>query len=119
MIFFVGDRPSSRNTHSTIAFIGTPSYKTLSQWVDYLGIARFGMVNSYDHAHRVEICRLANTYEAAQFIALGNNASKVLKELGIKHFKLPHPSPKNRQMNDKQTIVLKLNACKEWLGIRN
>ena len=45
-------------------------------------------------------------------IALGNNASKAIQG---EHFKLPHPSRLNRQLNDKEFIANRLKLCKDWL----
>lgn len=47
-------------------------------------------------------------------IALGNNASKWIGE--HKHFKLPHPSGRNRQINDKEFIANKLAKCREYIA---
>ena len=33
-------------------------------------------------------------------IAWGSTVSKFLDKIGVNHFTLPHPSPRNRQMND-------------------
>jgi hypothetical protein len=48
-------------------------------------------------------------------IALGGEASKRLNELGVKHFKLPHPSGLNRKLNDKQEISRLLYRCKKFI----
>jgi len=32
------------------------------------------------------------------------------------YFSLPHPSGRNRLLNDKKYIKLKLKECKEWLN---
>lgn len=46
-------------------------------------------------------------------IALGAITSKALKN--IPHFKLPHPSGRNRQINNKEFIDKKLKECKTWI----
>jgi hypothetical protein len=38
--------------------------------------------------------------QALKYVALGNNASDRLTELGIQHLKLPHPSGSNRYWNN-------------------
>jgi len=50
------------------------------------------------------------------YVALGNNASRAL--YGIPHFKLPHPSPKNRKLNDKEFIASELQKCYSYLKER-
>jgi hypothetical protein len=49
-----------------------------------------------------------------KLVALGNNASNRISRY-IEHFKLPHPSGKNRQINNKTFIRNKLMRCREWL----
>jgi len=49
------------------------------------------------------------------FVAFGTNASKFLKKNNIPHFKLPHPSGLNRQINDKAYIISKLDECKKYI----
>jgi len=34
-------------------------------------------------------------------VALGALSSQILKTMGVAHFKMPHPSPRNRLLNDK------------------
>ena len=48
-------------------------------------------------------------------IALGNTASKALNKLKIKHFKLPHPSPRNRLLNNKKFITKQLKECRKYI----
>lgn len=50
-----------------------------------------------------------------RFISLGNYAEKYLNYGKIKNFKLPHPSGRNRKLNDPEFIASKLKECKEYL----
>lgn len=117
-IIFVGDRPSRLNHDPDVAFVGTPSHINLCKWVAKMQIAEFIMVNSYTHADHVRICQYYNIYHYAAFVALGNSASKVLEKLDIEHFKLPHPSPRNRLLNSSSFIDSELRKCYLWLKER-
>ena len=48
-------------------------------------------------------------------VALGATAEDALDRLGIKHFKLPHPSPRNRVLNDPDLVERLLAECKAYL----
>lgn len=113
-VVFVGDKPSSLNLSQDVAFIGTPSFRNLCAWIQRMKVTNYAMVNSYNHPDEVEICRFLN-YGDSLFVALGNNASKVLSRMEIPHFKLPHPSPKNRMLNNKKLIDIQLLRCQNYI----
>ncbi len=113
MILFVGDRPSQKMTPGAKPFQGAACEKRLMEWTAYLG-CRYThvIVNSHENDHLD--WQVQNTFKFnGKIIALGNNASKALGD--IPHFKLPHPSGRNRQINNKAFIESRLKACKEWL----
>jgi len=113
MIVFVGDKPSKKNKRPDVAFVGTPSYANLMNWIGRMQIhwQGFRIIN------RHQVSSYYNTGD--QYIALGNEAEKTLKSYKIPHFKLPHPSPKNRLLNSKYFVSTRLNKCKEWLSVSN
>jgi len=115
MILFVGDKPSSKMKPGAKPFEGAACEKRLKEWIKALDVEEYKLSNSNDYvSFWIEAVNCtANGYK---FIALGNNASKALK--GISHFKLPHPSGRNRQINDKEFIAKKLAECKAWLNAR-
>lgn len=114
-VMFVGDRPSRLNTHSNIAFVGTPSFKNLCKWIEEMQIADFVTVNSQE----LDVPFIVRTHVLGyHIVALGNNASEVLTAMGLDHFKLPHPSPKNRKLNDKEFIASELQKCYSYLKER-
>jgi hypothetical protein len=49
-------------------------------------------------------------------IALGGFVSTVLNRLKVEHFVLPHPSPLNRKLNDKNYEKLCLDQCAQFLS---
>jgi hypothetical protein len=48
-------------------------------------------------------------------IALGNKVSQVLAGENIDHYKMPHPSPLNRNLNSKEYEMRVLNDLKEYI----
>jgi hypothetical protein len=116
MIIFVGDKPSPRMKPGAKPFEGAACEKRLMAWIEQLVKRRpvwrdCELHNRIDE--RFEFHKARALYFGYHLIALGNNASKALK--GIPHFKLPHPSGRNRQINDKEFIKKKLLECKKWL----
>ncbi len=114
-ILFVGDRPSSRNVDPEVAFLGTLSGKRLKEWCmlyfpDYHTVS----VNQVSFNAVKLVARFL--YYKQPIIALGNEASRWLTKKNIEHFKLPHPSPRNRNLNDPQFIEERMNECMTWLG---
>lgn len=116
MILFVGDQPSTKMKSGARPFEGAACQFRLIEWIDFILDYKavhtgYRLINQCDYPwDNLYVAHLSyNTI----FIALGNNASKALGD--IPHFKLPHPSGRNRQINDKKFIDERLNACKEWL----
>ena len=111
-IVFVGDKPSRKNISQDIPFVGTKSYKTLLDWIYSMNIDITDVVttNIHDFKKRTEKIQ----FSPKKIVALGENASKFLK--GIEHFKLPHPSPLNRKLNDKKTLNSILKECEKYLN---
>lgn len=122
MILFVGDRPSPRMKPGAKPFEGAACEKRLMEWLEVLSngftnsaFDDFRIVNRFDRPKRI----FAKWWTGeAIVVALGNNASRTLNKYCIVHFKLPHPSGRNRQINDKAFIEQKLKECKEWLQCR-
>lgn len=112
-VIFVGDRPSRLNTDPNIPFLGTLSHKNLSEWIRFLKITDHGLSNSYTEHQVNRICYAY--YWGYIIVALGNEASNRLKARGVPHYKLPHPSPRNRQLNDPKFIEEKLLECKTYI----
>ena len=114
MVIFVGDKPSRLNENPLIPFIGTPSWKTLLKWIKKLEVKEYHVTNSYSPMDMAAVCAI-HKHGGNTFIALGNEASQRLKEVGIEHFKLPHPSPRNRKLNDKGYVDYQLYRCYDYI----
>lgn len=123
MIFFVGDKPSSKNI-SHRAFHGADCEKRLLCWIVDMGIH----ANSYLLFNKDDLSvdyrgvtfddgeTYADVADGDKIVAVGKEASKHLFHLGIPHFILPHPSGLNRQINDDAFIEKSLMACKAYLN---
>lgn len=114
MILVVGDRPSARNTNPDVAFIGAGCEGTLKLWLRYLEIPDARVINSHTKKLQEEIRK-----HPGLIIALGNAAyvrcSKYHDRRRV--FKLPHPSGRNRQLNDKEFVTRQINTCRLWLEL--
>jgi len=118
-VIFVGMNPSkvkvSRSRGS--------AYKRFHSWLDELDVDFVSFTNlspdpywdfrfkTFDHDF---LCTSLEGYD--KIVAWGTMVSSYLSRLGYhKHFTLPHPSPRNRQLNDHKYISEKLDQCKEYL----
>jgi len=115
MIVFVGDRPSSRNKSKYVAFVGTPSYRRLLEWIYIMDVD-------------ISECLTCNTtdpwaydqiMQADKVIALGRVAQKFVRQFREDFFRMPHPSPLNRHLNDEVFVRRCLKDCKVYLTEKN
>lgn len=111
-VLIVGDSPSQFNTDTNVAFKGAKCEARLKEWIDYLGI-KPTLINRTCENFEYWV-RLYKTSKEP-IIVLGNNAEQAVKRMGAEYFKLPHPSGRNRQLNDKKFIEVKLLECSVWL----
>lgn len=109
MIYFVGDRPSSKMLPGAAPFEGAGCEARLKYWIWYLcdEPAKVRIVNQCDNPV---------FSDGDIIIALGRNAADSLGD--FKHFALPHPSGLNRQLNNKPWLEYKLRTCKEWMRLQ-
>tara|TARA_R100000278_G_scaffold103436_1_gene79847 strand:+ start:266 stop:655 length:390 start_codon:yes stop_codon:yes gene_type:complete len=118
----VGQNPGNRtfrkkddkpNTGSSIG--------RLYQWMTFLGIDTYSFTNVSSKQGKVtkkdidydSLKSMAEGYD--KVVALGGFASDALSKIGIDHFKLPHPSGLNRQLNDKAFVDKVLYECKKYM----
>jgi uracil-DNA glycosylase len=115
MILFVGDRPSKRMKAGAKAFEGAACEKRLSEWIQQLTtqpVQNYYIVNSVLGTEDIALINLWIQMDLP-IVALGDVASRRMKT--ARHFKLPHPSGRNRQLNSPEFIATKLAECKRWL----
>lgn len=112
-VLFVGDEPSKKNYDPEIAFVGTRSYKIMQKWWRRLWPIGIAVENS----HNAKSIRKIKYYHNLNYkvVALGNKASDRLTKMGIEHFKLPHPSGRNRKLNDPKFIDSELEKCNNYI----
>jgi uracil-DNA glycosylase len=123
-VLFVGDRPSSKNLDTKVAFVGTKSHAKLLSWIKALGPdVTYDTVNSTDEdlLRYLEVTGILKSY----IVTLGNNADKAVKKLLLTHgiayeklYKMPHPSGRNRLLNDKAYETRCLEGLKEALWVK-
>lgn len=132
-ILFVGSNPSTKNTNPNIPFEGTRSEKVLLNWIKYLELQNYEVMNIFDETTennrpltKREIKKSLASFknkikdkEYDKIIALGSSASTALKLLKITHYRLMHPSPRNRQLNDQNFVDNQLKECKVYIYENN
>ena|ERR1700692_1592519 len=114
MIIFVGDKPSKR-TDPNVPFKGAACEKRLKAWIAFVVCGKeFKIINRISPEFDIYMEMYGNT-KGDKIIALGNEAAKALMKKGISHFKLPHPSYRNRQLNDTAVIKIHLDRCFRYI----
>jgi uracil-DNA glycosylase family 4 len=124
-ILFLGSNPSNKATSNEAFTVDTASGRTLKSWIqDIEGTIFIDNIVSQKTKnnrplHQEEIARAqASLLKRIQeinpdrLVALGKSASNVLKNLNLKHFEMPHPSGRNRKLNDKSYVTEKINKLK-------
>jgi hypothetical protein len=121
-VLFVGMNPGTAVVNEV------PRYSALGrlfEWGTILGLRHFGFINVFDRpgAFRpsqvdVDFLRAAFDIHSGPIIVLGNVASTVLKRLEVEHFVLPHPSYRNRKLNDRDFEKRILEECRRWISGR-
>lgn len=114
-ILVVGINPANKSA--------SPTLKKLNVWMEKLGIRFYSFINCINHkgnylSKQVEYSLIEQYLMGIEYykiLALGGFPSTVLKKLKIDHFKLPHPSPRNRKLNDRSFEKLILEECKIYL----
>jgi hypothetical protein len=97
------------------------TFDRLYRWSSELDLPIFSFSNVFHspgsvHIKSVDINMVKQLVDGYnKILALGNLVSNVLDKIDAKHFKLPHPSPRNRLLNDKDYERRVLSACKAYL----
>lgn len=112
-VLIVGDRPSKYNTDPGVPFIGARCEKRLRYWLEYLGLKWDECVFVNQSEKALCLFYIQCAMGVMPIIALGSNASKVLKN--IKHIAIDHPSGLNRKLNNKEYEKKMLDFCKKML----
>lgn len=122
LVYFVADKPTKENASQDIPLVGTQSYKTLLEWIGEMDIdiTRVRLYNQVDEpfSKALSAASLNTAVKSKQIkvVALGQKAANYLLKCGIAdYFLLPHPSGRNRLLNDKEFLKIKLEACKNYV----
>ena len=129
MILFVASNPSRLNKDPDIAMIGSKSEKTFNGWAEYLvpsgDYKVVNVSNQVTEGNRplkktefdlLGLCNHAIHPSVTKIVAMGNIAASALDQIGIKYYKIPHPSPLNRFLNNTTQVESVLEDCKKYLG---
>lgn len=121
---FVGLNPAAQ--HPGPDWNSNATFSRIFDWCDKLNIRHFSFVNV---SHRSGVFD-RNTVDA-QFlmkavyghngavVALGREVASVLARTRVSFFKMPHPSPLNRLLNDKEYEEMMLRELALYLEIEN
>lgn len=105
----------------TLGYTRNATFKRLEAWMDELGVKHFSFINVFDKPHAPTLSKVKPKplIEAAKgytnVLALGTFVSLALNRVNVEHFQLPHPSPLNRLLNDKEYEKQVLEQCKDYL----
>jgi hypothetical protein len=126
-ILFVGDKPSKYNTDPNFAFKGAKCEKRLMEWIEVVTrkpgrAAWISVSNFYEECELINSTNKDAAFKILEYwmsncpiIALGNNAEKYIKTITYQYFKLPHPSGRNRQLNDSRFIAVRLSEAVSYI----
>ena len=118
-VIVVGINPSNR--HFEVVIYKNSTFDRLTKWIDFLNIKHFSFINCFNErgeytSSKIDYISLKNCINNSyKVLALGAFPSQALQKLNIEHFRLPHPSPRNRQLNDKLFELLILEECRGFL----
>lgn len=95
--------------------------KKIAEWLDYWNVSFCSFVNCMQHSGEYSrkdvdfdtLKRAVSYYD--KVIALGTIPSWALLKIGKDHYRAPHPSGLNRQLNDPQFTRLFLQDCYDYI----
>lgn len=114
-LLIVGINPSSGKPRKLSAV------SRLERWVNLLDVKYYGFANVIPEPGSYHINKVDFDYVKSfcsghnKIIALGGFVSEVLRRIDIEHYKLSHPSPLNRKLNDKNFEDKCIIECKRYL----
>lgn len=111
-VLFVGMNPARKPKTKSGAI------RRLEKWASLFGAEPHSFVNCAHDPESLSVDweLLAGCCEHHEkIVALGRFASGCLRKLGINHFEMPHPSGRNRLLNDPEFEKRKLAECRAYL----
>lgn len=115
-VIFIGMQPSGA------AYRRNCTLDRFGAWVDTLGLRFVSFHNAIIDPNLpqrmssvdYELLR-ESVHNYSYVVALGNLASTALKRINVDHFKMPHPSPLNRLLNDRSYERNKLQELRSYI----
>ena len=130
IILFVGSNPSNASLTDIAFHAETKSSKILTSWSKNLdGIKmHINVLNKKTENNRpLKISEIGGNLEQLKsqlniispnrIIALGKTAARALTLLGVDFFEMPHPSGRNRLLNDRAYVEEKIKALTEYCSV--
>ena len=127
VLLFVGSNPSNASFCDIAFHASTKSSKILTSWCkDLQGIKiHLNVLNQKTENNRplkkseikLNLDRLAldiKATKATHIIALGKTAATALSMLGVAYYEMPHPSGRNRLLNDPEYVAQKVKGLREF-----
>lgn len=109
-VVFVGDR---QKTVGKKPFVDAGCLQKLTRWAGQIGALEVHMTNQVLKRMPKEVLKLMK--QEYKVVALGKAAEKALTKLGVPHYPMPHPSGRNRLLNDAEFEMFVVDDCKRWL----
>jgi uracil-DNA glycosylase len=127
-ILFIGSNPSQKSSSIQPFYQDTQSSRVLNSWLDGLICHRvYANVKDTSTAKnkplsnseiKKELEALKNKIHSMQpdkIVALGRCAAKALTLLQLSFYDMPHPSPRNRLLNNKALILQKIKGLELFI----
>lgn len=117
-IIVIGMNPSDKPTLNNKR---NATFRNLESWMDYLGVTHFSFINTFDVPGKAALSKVDfDSLRAAclgynKVIALGGFVSSALNKIDVQHFMMQHPSPLNRNLNDRDFVRVMLNDCRNYI----
>jgi len=115
-VIILGQCPSSKTKP-----FKNGTFSRLKNWMDIVGLYEWSFhnvipnkINSYKMSD-VDVDALLTETQGKVVIALGGFVSKVCDKYDIPHYKIDHPSPRNRNLNSKTYEVGMLFGLQRFL----
>ena len=115
-IIIVGQNPSAKAPRKG------STRSRLKEWTDEMQMGPYDFMNVVNKSGKPDKSMIDyklltfNLKDYRRVIALGNFASNALNKIGVAHFKLPHPSPRNRMINHPEKISAILADCAKYVA---
>ena len=137
MILFVASNPSRLNLDSNVPFKGSKSEKNFNEWAARISpLGNHEVMNVLDNVTEdnrpltkaeIEegvfgICERLKDGGITKVVTLGKSAQLAIEMsqsiVGpIDYYALPHPSPRNRFLNNKEQVEAVLEECEKWVRL--